>query len=318
MKNKFKEKNSTFLYDNELDLKEMFNIVWAKKLFVTSLSSIIASLAIIYSLNLPNIYTSESLLAPASAEDSMSSKLGSLSSFASIGGLSLSNDSTYKSLEAIERINSFDFFSTYFLPNVKLENIIAVKEWVPKDNILIYDQDIFDSKSNKWVREVSYPMQTIPSEQEAFEVYKEIMSITQDNKSTFVTLSIDHKSPLIAKKWVEIIIFQINDSMQKFDAKKSEKSIAFLNKKSLTTNIQSLRDATVNLLENQMQILMLTSSSDYYVFKVINSPLAPEKKSSPRRALICIIGGLVGIFISILIVIIQHYRKSEDFSSKND
>ena len=59
-----------------------------------------------------------------------------------------------------------------------------------------------------------------------------------------------------------------------------------------------------------MQILMLASSNEAYVFKAIDSPFVPEKKSSPRRALICIIGTLIGAILSLIIVFSQYYRKA--------
>ena len=150
-------------------------------------------------------------------------------------------------------------------------------------------------------------MTAIPSHQEAFDVYKELMSVSQDKKTSFITISIDHHSPVIAKKWVDIIIYQINESMRKVDAEASQKSISFLNKTAQSANIQSLKEAIAKLLENQMQILMLTTSSEYYVLKIIDSPIIPEKKSDPSRALICILGTLLGGILSILIVSIRYY-----------
>ena len=122
-----------------------------------------------YSLSLPNIYTSTTILAPATADDSLASKLGNFSSLGAIAGISLPSGTASKSQEAMERIKSFDFFSAYILPNIKLENLMAVKKWVLETNEIIYDEELFDQVNNKWIRDTP---KIIPSNQEAFKVYK--------------------------------------------------------------------------------------------------------------------------------------------------
>tara|TARA_B100000780_G_C21073733_1_gene432160 strand:- start:71 stop:994 length:924 start_codon:yes stop_codon:yes gene_type:complete len=287
---------------DEINIKDLFSIIWNKKIFIGGITLFVAILSILYSLSLPNVYTSQSLLAPSSQEDSLSSKLGSLSSIASFGGFSMQSDSGSKSQEAIERIKSFEFFSTHFLPNIKLENIMATKGWDYEDKILIYNKDKFNQITNEWVR-------SMPSAQKAFKVYKAIMSVSVDKKTSFIKISIDHHSPVIAKKWIDIIIFQINESMRRYDAEASKKAISFLNETAGSTNVQSLREAITKLLENQMQILMLTTSNEYYVMKIIDSSIVPEEKSKPSRALICILATLLGGMISVIFVLIQHYYK---------
>ena len=58
-----------------------------------------------------------------------------------------------------------------------------------------------------------------------------------------------------------------------------------------------------------MQKLMFASVRNDYVYKTIESPLVPELKSSPNRAVICIVGTLIGFFLSIFLVLIMQLRK---------
>ena len=48
---------------------------------------------------------------------------------------------------------------------------MAIKSWNPKTNILNFDDSIYETSSNTWVRDYSYPQQQIPSPQESYEVY---------------------------------------------------------------------------------------------------------------------------------------------------
>jgi len=50
------------------------------------------------------------------------------------------------------------------------------------------------------------------------------------------------------------------------------------------------------------------------VFKTIDPAVVPEEKSEPKRALICVLGTLLGGMLSVLIVLVRHYA----FSNKQE
>ena len=53
---------------------------------------------------------------------------------------------------------------------------------------------------------------------------------------------------------------------------------------------------------------MLANVSKSYVFDVIDPPVVPELKAEPARALICILGTLLGGFLGVMFVLARHYR----------
>jgi len=297
-------------FSDEINLRELLEIFWKKKLFIAIVTTIFAISSVVYSLSLPNIYTSKALLAPLKAENALSSKLGSLSSIASLPGINLNDESSGQVDEAIARIESFEFFSSDFLPNIKLEDLMAAKEWDPVNKILIYKES-FNKNTNKWTRNVSFPKKIVPSDQEAFKKYKDILSILKTDEN-FIILSISHQSPVLAKNWIDLIILNINETMREKDVEKANKAIIYLNKSASSVKIKSLQDAISNLLESQMQILMLAASSDVYIFDILDSPVIPEEKSSPRRSIICILATIIGGFLSLVLVLISHYTKKNN------
>ena len=296
------ENNNSNSLDNEIDLAELFSIIWNKKLFISIFTSIAALISVLYALYLPNIYTSSSLLAPTTEDNSLSSQLGSFSGLAGLAGVSLPAGNISNSQIAVKRIESFEFFSKYFLPNIKLEDLMAVDEWDAKNNSLIYDDSEFNSTSNEWSRK--------PSDQKAYKEYKRALSISQEELTGLVYLSMKHKSPVVAQNWVDTIIYNINECMREIDKQDAQNSIDFLNESLKNTNSQSIKVVFAKLMESQMQTLMLASSNEAYVFKTINSPIVPEDKSSPSRALICILGTLLGGILSILIVLFRNFRQT--------
>ncbi len=291
----------------EIDLIEIFSALWKKRVLIFLITSFAALGSVIYSLTLSNIYSSRALLSPSNQSETMASLMGSYSTLAGIAGINISGETGNKTQEAIARLRSIDFFENFFLPHVKLEDLMAVSKWERKDNLIKYDSELFNSKTKKWIRKVSYPKQTIPSSQEAFRVFNQIFSVTENKSTGFITLSIDHMSPYVAKDWIEIIVKNINESMREADKDEASKSIEFLNEQAKLTKLTEIEEAISQLLESQIQTLMLASVSEGYIFNVINSPIASEYKSSPNRPLICILGTMLGFIIGVLSALFIHF-----------
>jgi len=291
----------------EIDLKDLFNSFWIKKNLIIAITFSFFIFSIAFALFLPNIYTSQALLAQSNQEESFASKLGSYSSLAGIAGISIPGESNGKGQEAIARIKSFDFFKEEFIPNIKLEDLMAAKRWNMTTNSISYKKRIFDFDSKKWVRRVSYPKDAKPSLQEAYEEYIKILEISEDKRTLFITISIDHVSPYVAESWLNLIIKSINNYMRELDKTLAKNSIDFLNSTSKETNLSEIKEAIAKLLESQIQILMLAEATDYYVLQPISKPLAPEKKSSPSRLTIVVFSTMIGLIISLLLITIEKY-----------
>ena len=302
-------------YDDEIDLRELFHVLWDKIFYIGAITSIFSLISIIYALMLPNIYQSQAVMMPMEANPGMSGMLGQYSGMASLSGISLPSESASKAQEAIARIESFEFFSNAFLPHIKLENLMAVKKWNQASNTLTYDEGAFNSESRQWVREVKPPTSTIPSSQKAYKKYKQIMRVNEDKKTSFVVLSVEHESPFIAQQWVEIMMDQIDQVMRDQDRQTALQSIAYLNSLAPTVNYEEIKKALASLQQEQMKRLMMVEANENYIFKVLDSPIVPEVKSQPKRSLIVILGSMLGMMLSVLGVLVFHYTRT---SSEHD
>jgi len=300
-----------YVSEPEVDLKEVVLILWSRKILIIAITTLSIIISLLYALSLPNIYTSKSLLTSVAIDSSLNSKASDYSALASFAGININPGNASKSDEAIERIKSFDFFSNHFLNQIKLENLMAAKDWDHVSNKIIYDQKLFDESNSKWVRKVSYPFQPRPTYQEAFIEYMKILTINKDKKSSFVSIEIKHVSPHIAKKWSYIIINSINNLMREIDKSEAKNSIDFLNNTAQATQLSGLTDVISKLLEDQIRTLVLAESSSDYVFKIISSPIAPEHKSEPSRLLILIYGSIAGLIIAASLSILQYYINRE-------
>ena len=310
------EKNSNKNADdfhNEIDLLEVFGILFQGKWIIATLTSFISIIGVIYSLFLPNIYESKALLVPVSASSGISGALGGYSSLAGLAGISLpSSGDDGNSVKAMHKISSLSFFENNILTNINLPDLMAVKSWNSKTNTLIFDKNIYDVKANTWVRDYSYPKQQIPTPQESFKVFKkEHLSFTEDKKTGFSTLSIKHQSPYIAKQWTELVVNEVNSFYRQKDKLESEKAANYLNQQISMTGLSEIKQVLAQLLQEETKQLTLIEANQFYVFDYIDPPALMEQKSEPNRVLICIMFALLGGIISTLLVLLRHYIFNE-------
>ncbi len=231
-----------------------------------------------------------------------------------VGGLGESG----KTAIAIEMLKSREFFGEYLYDHV-LVDLMAAQRWDPTSKKSVVNTSIYDSASQIWVRDVGPGFQVKPSVQEAHKVFVESsLSINEDKQTGFVTVAVTHYSPSVARDWVLLIVNSVNNAVRARDVEEAENSIAFLNEQRQKTNLVSLTEVFAELIEQQTKTVMLAAASEEYVFQIIDPPVAPELKSEPRRALICILGVLLGGMLAVVYVLIRHYAKSDGQKSSAD
>jgi LPS O-antigen subunit length determinant protein (WzzB/FepE family) len=303
--------NNKYLNDSEdeIDLLAFFNALLERRWTIVSLTAFMSTFGVIYSLLLPNLYESKAMLAPVNSTSVTSAGLGGYKSLAGLAGIGLSSaDNMDNTEKALQKIRSLSFFENNILTNIFLPELMAVKSWNSETNMLNFDSSIFDTNNNTWVRDYSFPMQQIPSPQESYEVFTtEHLNLIEDKESGFITLSIKHSSPFVAKKWAELVVNEVNSYYRKKDKLESEKAVNYLNQQILMTNLSEIKEVLAQLLQEETKKLTLIEANEYYVFEYIDPPAVMEKKSEPNRALIIILSVLLGGLLSTLFVIIRHY-----------
>ena len=295
--------------EDEIDLKELFNILYDGKWTILSITTLISIIGVIYSLLLPNIYESKALLVPVNSSNSISGALQSYSGLAGLAGISLPSTSDEgNSAKALQKINSLSFFKNNILKNIFLPDLMALKSWNPDTNTLIYDERIYDKSNDTWLGNSFFLNKNIPSAQEAYMTFLNVhLNLIEDSNSGFITLSIKHQSPYVAKKWTELVINEVNTFYRQKDKLESEKAFNYLNKQISTTSLSEIKQAIAKLMQEETKKLTLIEANQYYVFDYIDPPAVMERKSEPKRAVICFISALLGAMLSILLVIIRHY-----------
>lgn len=296
-----------------VDLRELFAVLWGERVRITSCVFLSAIISLSIALYLPNKYTSEALLAPRE-DGGAGSQLGQLASqyggLATLAGINLGGMGDQRNTAvAIETLKSRQFFGKYLYSELVVD-LMAADGWDVATNRVSIDEATFDAKTKTWVRSVDSGRQVKPSIQEAHaEFIENSLSVREDSETGFVSLSVTHYSPFVARDWVQLIIVGVNEAIRARDVEEAENSIAFLNDQRSKTSLVSLSEMFAELIEEQTKTVVLANASDEYVFRVIDGPVAPELKSEPQRALICVLGVLFGGILAVLYVLIGHFNR---------
>jgi uncharacterized protein involved in exopolysaccharide biosynthesis len=155
---------------------------------------------------------------------------------------------------------------------------------------------------------VELPKTPEPSSQESHRSFEDHLSVYQDPKTSFISISIDHQSPFIAKKWADLVVNEINAYFREKDRLEANFAVNYLNNEIYNTRLSEVKEVIAAVLAQQIQQLTLIEANINYVFDYIDPPVVMEKKSSPRRAMICIIGALLGGFIGSIIALIRFFK----------
>ncbi|OUV40623.1 MAG: hypothetical protein CBC71_07010 [Rhodobacteraceae bacterium TMED111] len=291
--------------DIAIDFRELFLILLKSKWLLICITSFFLVSAIVYSLFLPNIYQSRAYLSPVGEQATTSKSMQNMGGLASLAGINFSAQSgSSNAIKALEKLNSLSFFKESIMPNIFLPDLMAFDSWNSTTNINKYNKDIYNDETQAWNGDAN-----IPSPQKSFREFKESLQVYRDELTGFVTISVKHQSPYIAKEWTELIVNQLNDYYRAKDKLEAQAALDFLNMQIAQTSFTEIKQVIAQLLQDKTQQLTLIEVNDFYVFEYIDPPAVMEKKIAPSRTLICIVGTFLGGILGILIVLIRFYSR---------
>jgi len=275
--------------EDEIDLLEYWNVIWKKRWMIISVSFMAAVIVAGLSLLMPNVYRAEALLAPVGGEESkggISSMLGGLGGLASLAGVSPGGGSVEESIAVLKSRE----FIWGFVKDEKLMPVLF--------------EDAWDSERKQWVAE---DKESQPSLWDAWRLIIKggMLSINTDKDSGLVRLSIDWTDPDLATLWVMKLVSRINKHSREQAISQSGKKLKYLELELSRTQIEENRQALFELISAEQKQAMLANTQQDFVFRVIDSASAPDKKLKPKRAIIVIVATFVVGFLCIIFVLIQ-------------
>ena len=298
-------------YDDEIDLRELFSVLWAGKKVIAAITTMFAVVSVIYALSLPNEYKSSAVVAPAeSGGSALGNMAGQLGGLASLAGINIGSGENTETLEAMEIMQSWGFIEEFIQSNNLQIPVYAGEGWDKASNRLKLDDELYDAESKAWLIEDSRERRP-PSSWELFGAFNKKVAVSQDKTSGLINISIEYYSPRLAKQWVDLFIHSINNYMRTRKLDQVNRNIEYLTAQVEKTAIADMREVFYQIIEEQIKSKMLAEASPEYAFVTVSKAMVPEENSKPKRALICILGTLLGGLLSVLWVLVGRYAFSE-------
>lgn len=298
--------------DDEIDLRELFGILWEGKWIIIAITLMFAVASVVYSLNLPDIYKAEATLAPT--EEAQGQGLGEgVGGLASLAGISVGTGKVDKVTMAMEILQSRQFIKNFVEKHEILPELMAVKKWKQSSGELLFNEEIYNPKTKEWLLGLETQAEVKPSSWKYVNVFKSSLIVEKEKDTPgLVKLAVKHRSPIIAHRWAEWLIEDINNHMRQRDIKEAQSSMEYLQNELGETNLSSMQQVFYQLIEKQIQTVMLANVRPEYIFQVLDPAVVPEQKDEPSRGLICIIGTFLGGFLSLLVVFIRHLVRTSN------
>lgn len=301
-------------YDDEIDLRELFGVLWGNKIKIIGITAVFAVVSVIYALSVPNQYKASALLAPAQQQSGgLSGALGQLGGLASLAGVSIGGGESSEAQVAQEIMKSWSFIEGFIADNDLAVEVYAAEGWSRESNQLKFDNDVYAVKTKTWLIENdNIGRLGPPTSWQLFEKFSEMLAVSEDKKSGLISISIEYYSPQIAKQWLDLYISSINKHMQARQVVKVSNNIEYLEAQIEKTSITEMQEVFYTIIEEQIKSQMLAEASPDYAFVAVSPSMVPEEKSQPKRALICILGTLLGGVLSVLTVLVLHFARKPD------
>jgi len=299
------QENELYFDDDEIDLRELFNALWTAKKLIILITAIFAIGSVVYSLSLNDYYKSGSIFLARSASGNQG--LSQYSGLAAMAGITLpSSSGEDKAAQMMELIKSRKFVKHLMTFENILPSILAAKSYNNSTQELLFNQKLYESETKTWKNN------EIPSYLKAHKAYIGMLSITQDKKTGFISINIEHISPVFAKDFLELIIRESNELIRKKDMEESKQGLEYLTSELSKTPFVAIKESINALIEVQLETQMLAQINQDYILTEIEPPFIPEQKSKPSRSFICVAGTILGGILGVLIVLIRHYSFAEE------
>lgn len=304
--------------DDEIDLIDLWRVVWAGKFFIISFVIFCTLVAGVVSFfYLPKTYKSTAALIPAKQEKSSLGSLGGL-----IGNLSLPI-----TLPGQGSSNIISFLESRTLK----ERLISKYDLLP----VLY-AGLWDAEKKSWMVEAPEEKPTIIKALQS-QIFDNYFSVSKDSKTDLINLSWSGIEPEFCYLMLERVIRELTFFLENEYVSDARREREFVegqlakatgeleywerqvpSEKLTLSKITRERLASQTVyteLRKQLELAKISEAKELETFKVLDHPYVPERPFKPKKLLIIALTLVVSFFIALfgvfLINFIRNLKKEE-------
>ena len=296
--------------NDALFMGELIEVLWQSKWLIVATVAIGMLIGGIWAVQQPNVYRSTVLLSPAeNRESGLSGSLQSLGGLASLAGMGLpATTAQTKTRLALEVLKSREFLTRFIERHDLLPNLIAASDWDPINELLIYDDSLYDSEKSSWREAALTEEPRLLSLQRAYDQLLSALLIEEESGG-WVRVQLEHVSHYVAKLWLDSLVSDLNETIKRIEVDEAQRSIAYLNEQIEQTALTELKVMFYELIQAKTETVMLAQARPEYVFRIIDPPVVSETPAGPKRALVTAIFGLIALIFAVVGVLARRYLR---------
>ena len=296
-------------YDDEIDLRELFSVLWRGKYFVIIFTIISLAAGSMYLRNTSSKYSVSILLAPVQEEQS-TPNFGNLGGLASLAGISLpsgnaSDFTKYEIMLKTQEISTLVF---------KEQNLIQALFWNEWDE----NQQIFRApKQNRITPIKNYVKKlltgqppkeyTEPNPAKLTEFIDKKIRINLDKKTQYLNLSVETSNPELLTELLVSMINNTDELFKKKFIKQANDAVQFYQIKISKARSQEHREILATLIAKEERKLLLATREGPFVAEILTGPNTSLYPTSPKASLILALSILLGGFLSCGLLLIRSF-----------
>lgn len=303
--------------DDETNLLDYWQVIWKRRNMIGGIVVVSVFATIIISLFMTNIYQAKAVIMPVTSKDSGASGGGLTALVQQFGGLpGISMPGSTAASEIVNLLKS-NILREKVIQQYNLMPVLFYKRWDAKQRSwkksgVNLDPDYYLAHLSRAVT----PMLSnstekkdpdIPDTWDALRLLNEIVKINQDVKQNTIAISVDLHDPDMAARIVEYFLVTLTNYMSG-----EAKRVAATNRKYLEGQLESTMDPfikqkTYNMIAQQIETGMMAEVKENFAFKVIDPPLAPDKKIKPKRVQMVMLSLIVALFVGVSAAFFREY-----------
>lgn len=315
--------------DDEINLLDYWRVIWKRRKMIVWIVLAVVFLTAGYSLTLTNIYQAKAIITPVTGKDTGGGGLSALASqFGGVAGMAgLALPGSASSAEIVGLLKS----------NILREKMIQQYNLMP---ILFHEQ--WDKERQAWKKGGGFSLNPLtyvsmltsllapappastrkkepgaPDTWDALRLLDGIVKVNQDIKANTITVSVEYHDPDMAAKLVEYFLNALINHMSSETKRVAQTNRKYLEEQLGTTADPFIKQKTYNLIAQQIETSMMAEVKENFAFKVIDPPLAPDKKIKPNRAQMVMLSFVVALFLGIFVAFFMEYLEKVKAGNKN-
>jgi uncharacterized protein involved in exopolysaccharide biosynthesis len=270
---------------DQVDVVALLRVVWRYKYFIAVVAAVCVLAAVAIALTTTHIYRAEVVVTEARDDGigSASSLANQLGGLASIAGINLSKGGPGHESQAVLRSNHL------------------VEEFVRRNGLVAEFAGRSAQPQTLWF---------------AVRQFREsVLSIREDEDNGTTTIGIEWTDPTLVARWANEFIALANEIIRTRALDESSRNIKYLNDQIAKTDAVEVQRVLYNLVESETKTHMLANVRQEYAFTVVDPAVVPEMRIWPRRTLMVLTGGVLGIFLGVILAFAHNmwsrYRAGE-------